>query len=119
MGIATSVACAIHCAFLPLFITSLPLLGINIINNLLFEWMMIGMAFTVGCLALAHAYRRHHKNLKPVLLFTTGFIFLILKQVFYDHEFLFLAPALFLILYAHIINFRYSAASRPCNVAVR
>ena len=40
IGISASIACAIHCALLPLFLTSLPLFGINIIHNLVFE---IGM----------------------------------------------------------------------------
>jgi hypothetical protein len=107
MGMITSVACAIHCAILPLLLTSLPLFGINIINNLLFEWTMIGIAFIVGCYALSHGYRRHHQNWKPLLIFTSGFIFLILKQIFYAYEFLFLIPAVSLILYAHLLNFRY------------
>lgn len=107
MGMITSVACAIHCAILPLILTSLPLFGINIINNSFFEWTMIGIAFVVGCYALSHGYRRHHRNWKPLLVFTGGFIFLILKQVFYKHEFLFLGPAVSLILYAHFLNFRY------------
>ena len=85
----TSIACAIHCAILPLIITSLPIFGINIINNSLFEWMMIGIAFIVGCYALLHGYLRHHKSFLPLLFFVCGFIFLILKQVFYKHEFLF------------------------------
>ena len=37
LGIAASVACAIHCAVLPLLMSSLPILGINIINNVFFE----------------------------------------------------------------------------------
>ena len=40
-GIMTSVICAIHCALLPLIITSLPVLGVNIIHNAYFEWGMI------------------------------------------------------------------------------
>lgn len=107
MGIITSVACAIHCAILPVILTSLPLFGINIINNSSFEWMMIGIAFMVGCYALLHGYRRHHKSWKPLLVFTLGFIFLISKQFFYKYEFLFLAPAVCFILYAHFLNFRY------------
>jgi hypothetical protein len=115
MGMATSIACAIHCAILPLVITSLPIFGINIVNNSSFEWMMIGIAFMVGCYALAHGYQRHHKNARPLLLFTAGFIFLILKQFFYTHEYLFLAPAVSLILYAHFLNFRYCSQSTVCN----
>ena len=84
MGTITSVVCAIHCAILPLILTSLPVLGINIINNSPFEWMMIVIAFIVGCYALTHGYRHHHKNWKPLLVFTAGFIFLILKQVLYE-----------------------------------
>lgn len=117
MGVITSIACAIHCAILPLILTSLPLFGINIINNSLFEWTMIGIAFIVGCYALSHGYRSHHQNLKPLLVFTAGFIFLILKQVFYTHEFLFLAPAVCLILYAHFLNFRYCGQSGTRNVS--
>ena len=115
MGMATSIACAIHCAILPLVITSLPIFGINIVNNSSFEWMMIGIAFMVGCYALAHGYHRHHKNMRPLLLFTTGFIFLILKQFFYTHEYLFLLPAVSFILCAHFLNFRYCSPSRACD----
>ncbi|HNE92671.1 MAG TPA: MerC domain-containing protein, partial [Chitinophagaceae bacterium] len=43
LGISTSIACAIHCAVLPLVVTSLPLFGINIIHNLWFEFSMIGI----------------------------------------------------------------------------
>ncbi|MEO8765271.1 MAG: MerC domain-containing protein [Ginsengibacter sp.] len=115
MGMATSVACAIHCAILPLVITSLPVFGVNIINNSFFEWIMIGIAFTVGCFALTHGYQRHHRDLKPLFIFIAGFIFLLLKQVFYRQEFIFLIPAVCLILYAHFLNFRLCSQSRACN----
>lgn len=115
MGMITSVACAIHCAILPLILTSLPLFGINIINNSLFEWTMIGIAFVVGCYSLSHGYRRHHQNWKPLIVFTGGFIFLILKQVFHSYEFVFLVPAVSLILFAHFLNFRYCGQFRTGN----
>ena len=95
MGMVTSVACAIHCAILPLVITSLPVFGINIINNSFFEWIMIGIAFAVGCAALTHGYGRHHKNLKPLLIFASGFVFLILKQFFYTYEICFFSSGCF------------------------
>ncbi|TSA43005.1 MAG: MerC domain-containing protein [Chitinophagaceae bacterium] len=41
MGIATSVLCAIHCALLPVIMSSLPIFGINIVHNVFFEWGMI------------------------------------------------------------------------------
>ncbi|MDQ6903909.1 MAG: MerC domain-containing protein [Bacteroidota bacterium] len=115
MGIITSVACAIHCAILPLLLTSLPLFGINIINNSFFEWSMIGIAFLVGSYALSHGYKRHHRNWKPLIIFSVGFIFLILKQIFYTYEFVFLVPAVCCILYAHFLNYRYCGVSRTCS----
>ncbi len=115
LGIITSVACAIHCAILPLLLTSLPLFGINIINNSFFEWSMIGIAFIVGSYALSHGYKRHHRNWKPLMIFSVGFIFLILKQIFYTHEFFFLVPAVSCILYAHFLNYRYCGVSRTCS----
>ncbi len=111
-GILTSIACAVHCAILPLLISSLPVLGINIINNSLFEWLMIGVAFMIGSIAVLHGFRRHHKSLVPFYLFSTGFIFLIIKQFFHNEEFLFLAPAIFFILYAHFLNYRYCRQSK-------
>lgn len=117
MGIVTSIACAIHCALLPLILTSLPLFGINIINNSYFEWMMIGIAFFVGSMALSHGYRKHHRNIKPLLVFTAGFIFLVLKQIFYSHEFLFLTPAVCFILYAHFLNFRYCGQAHTSSAS--
>ena len=106
-GMVTSIACAIHCAILPLLLSSLPFFGINIINNSSFEWLMIGIAFFVGSIAVLHGYRSHHKSLTPFYLFSAGFIFLVVKQFFHSQEFLFLAPAIFFILYAHFLNYRY------------
>jgi hypothetical protein len=77
MGIATSIACAIHCALLPLILTSLPLFGINIIHNLFFEWGMIGLAFAVGSYSLFHGFIKHHRNYNPILIFSAGFVIII------------------------------------------
>lgn len=111
-GIVTSIACAIHCAILPLLISSLPLFGINIIKNAPFEWLMIGIAFIIGSIAVLHGYRSHHKSLTPFYLFSAGFIFLVIKQLFHNQEFLFLVPAISFILYAHFLNYRYCRQPR-------
>jgi hypothetical protein len=112
LGIATSIACAIHCALLPLILTSLPLFGINIIHNLAFEWIMIGIAFAVGAYSLFHGYQRHHRSMVPVLLFTFGFILLVLKQYYHEHEMYFLVPAVILIITAHYHNYRLCNRSK-------
>jgi len=106
LGAATSIACAIHCAILPLVITSLPLFGFNIINNNFFEAGMITLAFVIGSLALYHGFKRHHQRILPILVFTAGFMFLVSKQIFLDYEILLLVPAVTLILGAHFLNYR-------------
>lgn len=112
MGIGTSIACAIHCAVLPIMLSSLPILGINIIHNLFFEWGMIALAFTVGSYSLFHGYIKHHHSFIPVIIFSVGFIFLVLKQFFPTYEYLFLTIAVVLIISAHYYNYRLCHQSK-------
>lgn len=110
LGATVSVACAIHCAVLPLAMATLPILGVNIIHNTGFECTMIGLAFLIGIRALLHGYRRHHHRLTPSVLFITGMILLIAKQIWHEQEVILLALALPLILGAHAWNYRLSRA---------
>lgn len=114
MGMATSIACAIHCAVLPVVLTTLPVFGINIIHNAFFEWGMIMLAFIVGSYSLFHGYTRHHRSFTPVIIFTVGFVFLVLKQFFIRYEIPFLVIAVIFILSAHFYNYRLCHRSK-CN----
>ncbi len=120
LGIGASLACAIHCALLPLILTSLPVFGINIINNLAFEIGMIGLALCIGLTSLYHGYSRHHHRLLPMVIFLSGFVFLVLKQFFVQVENWLLIPAVILIVSAHLFNYRFCrvhnhAHTEDCN----
>ncbi len=106
LGIATSVACAIHCAILPLVLSSLPLFGMNIIDNVGFEYFMIALAFVIGSYSLWHGFRKHHHSLMPLLIFSGGIILLIAKQLWHDYERWLLPFAVILIIAAHLRNYR-------------
>jgi hypothetical protein len=106
LGVGTSIACAIHCALLPLFLSSLPLFGVNIIHNIWFEAGMILLAFCIGAISLWHGYRKHHHSYVPIMIFSSGFIFLIAKQFFAEYEHWLLIPAVILIVSAHILNYK-------------
>ena len=106
LGIGASLACAIHCALLPLFLSSLPLFGINIIHNISFEIGMIVLALCIGSYSLYHGYKKHHHSLLPLSIFIAGFILLVLKQFFIQYENWLLIPAVLLIITAHLLNYR-------------
>lgn len=107
LGITTSVACAIHCAILPLFVSVLPLFGTNIIHNMTFEAVMVLLAFCIGLYALYHGYQKHHHRKLPLLLFSAGIILLTLKLFFIHYETWLLIPAVVLIVSAHFFNYRF------------
>ena len=120
IGISTSLACAIHCALLPLFFTSLPIFGINIVHNLFFEYAMIALAMVVGTYSLYHGKRKHHHNWWPFRFFVVGMILLLLKVTFPAWEIMLLVPAVIGIIAAHALNFRLCrqhnhAHSDDCN----
>lgn len=105
LGIATSILCAIHCVVLPLVLTSLPLLGMDLIHDPVFEWGMIVLAIAIGFYSLYHGYVKHHQNKLPVYLFIAGAALLVLKQVFHDFQLL-LILAVPLIIAAHWKNYK-------------
>ncbi len=120
LGITTSIACAIHCALLPLFISSLPLFGVNIIDNLLFEYVMIAIAAVVGAYSLYHGYKKHHHSFRPFIWFVIGIICLLAKQVWHNWQLWFLLPAVVFIVWGHYINYKLCrkhnhAHSDDCN----
>jgi hypothetical protein len=106
LGITASLACAIHCALLPLFLTSLPLFGINIIHNASFEYGMIFLAFLVGAYSLYHGWKKHHHSKTPIIVFTIGMILLFAKQHWHVYEIWFLVPAVICIVSGHVINYK-------------
>jgi multisubunit Na+/H+ antiporter MnhG subunit len=116
LGIGTSVACAIHCALLPVLVTSLPVFGINIIHNGFFEWGMIGLAFVVGSYSLFHGFVKHHRSYTPVIIFSVGFIFLVLKQFYPELEYWLLAIAVTFIISAHYINYKLCHKSKCASL---
>ena len=105
-GIASSMACAIHCALLPLFLTSLPLFGVNIIEHTGFEFLMIALAFGVGSYSLYHGRKKHHHSWLPLLFFSFGIVLLFAKMIWHEWRILLLLPAVACIVTAHYLNYR-------------
>ncbi|MCX6288496.1 MAG: MerC domain-containing protein, partial [Bacteroidetes bacterium] len=98
VGIGASLACAIHCALLPLFFSSLPLLGINILHNVQFELGMILLSFGIGAYSLYHGYKKHHHSYRPIILFTIGIGLMLSRMLFRELDLILLFPAAFFII---------------------
>jgi hypothetical protein len=117
LGISTSLLCAIHCAILPFVFTSLPVFGLEIVHSKIFEYSMIGLAGLIGSYALYHGWRKHHHKKLPLIVFLSGLLLLILKEVFVSVELWLLIPAATLIISAHFLNFRFCRQANHCHVA--
>lgn len=117
LGVSAAVACAIHCALLPLLITSLPLFGINILDNIYFEAGMILIAFIIGALNLSHGFRKHHHRILPLLLFITGIILLVIKHFFTEYILWLVIPSTIFIISAYYLNWRYCRQAKHCHAS--
>lgn len=117
LGIAASVACAIHCAVVPLFITSLPLFGVNIIHNVFVEVLLLGAAFVIGFSTLWHGYKKHHHHWGTLVPFSVAMALFTANQLvkFPYSSFVFVVPAVVLIITAHMLNHRFCRKANHCH----
>ena len=116
LGVTASVACAIHCAVLPLVLSSFPIFGVEIIDNAFFEYFMIGLAFAIGAYSLSHGRRKHHHSWLPLVIFAAGIACLLAKQVWHHWQLWFLLPAVVLIVAAHYLNYQLCRKANHCHV---
>lgn len=72
-GIGISFLCAVHCALLPLLVTALPLLGLQVFTQPSVELLMIVLSIIVGATSLALSFHKH-KNLRPLTMLIIGFL---------------------------------------------
>lgn len=108
LGIGASLICAVHCALLPLLMTVLPLLGMEIFANEKLEYGLLTFTFLVGCTSLFRGYRYHHRHVKPLLVFALGFVLLLAGHFLAESywEPLLIAAGALLIVAAHVWNLR-------------
>lgn len=69
IGMWISAACAVHCAALPLLLT---VAGLGFLEDERLEWIIIGLAFTIGSIRLFHSYLQEHHKADSVILFLIG-----------------------------------------------
>ena len=115
MGVTASALCAVHCALVPIFITALPLMGLEFLANEWVEIAMIIVSAVLGTLSLSLSYRKQHRKLLPFLVLITGFL-LIGTGHFCGIETL--EPVLIpmggiIVAAAHVVNWRLNRSCTP------
>ena len=68
IGIMASVLCVIHCAFLPILVTALPLLGIGFLVKDRTEVLMVLLSILIAGISIGTSYKIHRSFLPLVLL---------------------------------------------------
>jgi hypothetical protein len=81
IGISASVICAIHCAFVPVLMTMLPLVGIGFLAKSGVESIMIVLSILIAGISLGSSYKLHQKHL-PLVLLMIGVILIAIGHLF-------------------------------------
>ena len=70
-GTTASLACAIHCALMPLVITLLPLIGLSFLADERVEWGLLALSAAVGTSSLCLGFREH-KSRRALTILSVG-----------------------------------------------
>ncbi|AMR33652.1 hypothetical protein A0256_20570 [Mucilaginibacter sp. PAMC 26640] len=114
IGMTASTLCAIHCAAVPVFFTSLPLVGLGFLANPWIEWGMIIAALVVGVASIGGSFVNAHHRTLPLAMLITGFVTIILGHVFTQGwlEAVIVPIGGITIAVAHFVNYKYAGT---CN----
>lgn len=77
ISISASVLCTVHCILLPLFLTTLPLFDIELLENLWLEIATVAVSAIAGGWAIWRGYRHFHHQLQWVAWFGIGFLLMV------------------------------------------
>ncbi len=117
ISIAVSTICMVHCALLPLFFSTLPLWGIEVLENVWIESLTIIISLGFGGWAIWKGYRKHHHKLLIPLMFISGLLIMIAANL--EHaatlEVLLKSGGAIAVIAAHIQNCKYSHKCAVCE----
>jgi MerC mercury resistance protein len=115
LGAGLSLACAVHCATLPLLVTFLPLFGISFLESHEFELGFLGLSVVLALYVLGRDYQNLHKKNTAILLAISGFSVIILGHYLPEFE-SFLAVIGGLVLFgAYLVNWRLNRQVKVCK----
>ncbi|TFF36335.1 MerC domain-containing protein [Mucilaginibacter psychrotolerans] len=110
IGMTASTLCAIHCAAVPVFFSSLPLVGMGFLANPWVEWGMIILALIIGVSSIGGSFFNAHRRVLPLALLIIGFATIILGHIFTKGwlEAVIVPIGGITIAVAHFVNYKYA-----------
>lgn len=119
ISIGASLLCAVHCVALPIFFTTLPLLGIEIIENIWIETTTILISMLIGGWAIWQGYKKYHHMLSLPLVFLMGIILMVSGNFLHGEaaEIVTKIIAAILLVGVHLANWNLSVKKghQPCS----
>ncbi len=85
-GATASLACAVHCALLPLVVTLLPLVGLRFLADERTEWALLGLSALLASSSLGLGYREHRKR-QALLVLSLGMTALVTGHILEESHF--------------------------------
>lgn len=85
-GIVASLLCAVHCAFMPLLVSLLPLWGLSRLADEGTEWLLLGAALCIGLCNLLPGFWRHHRHWQPMSVFVAGAALMLFVRLGLEEE---------------------------------
>lgn len=116
VSIVVSVLCVVHCIGLPILFSTLPLWGMEVLENGYIEVASILLTLVAGGEAIRKGYVRYHRSVSIVVLFLLGFSLMtganfVVAPVW---EMLLKGSGALFVVGAHLTNWK---KSRTCNAS--
>lgn len=106
LGMTASIACAIHCAALPLVATALPLVGLEFLAHTWVEIVMITLSLIIGTWSMIGTFRQH-QSIAPTLILVAGFMMFFMGHfLWHELEAILVTLGGFTIAGAHFLNWK-------------
>jgi hypothetical protein len=81
ISMGAAILCLIHCIALPLFFSTLPLFGFEILENIWLETVTILISLFIGGTAIWKGFKNYHHRLMVPLLFLLGMLLMIIGNL--------------------------------------
>jgi len=106
LGIGVGLICAVHCALLPVVLSTGILSGISWADHVVMDVLFLIASLVIGLYALVKSYRMYNHSIIPIVIASVGFMIIGYTIFLHDHTQLLLpASGGVLLAIAHYYNY--------------